>query len=591
MPRGDRQQGQAEHWVPLVVGAVLVVGFVLLLGRFGDEAGGPTALATTTSAPDEATTTTGATTTTTDSVTTTLPAVATTTTTAPPRPTTDVSGSLLDGTPFTIHLERPSIVAPQGIHGVVMLDRSDGTSVAAGILDVTHGRILEPSVGAAAVSLPAGGWTVTLRIYDALQAEVASAFPDTIEAAFSEIRTPGRLPSLRLTPPLRWADDDEVPSVMEVDYGWFSVRRGCPEEALQCSELRAVALISGDDTDAGGDLDHVFVGSPAPRPAGDAWYLDPGPLSPRQRAQVVWTGDEMIVFGGTDRETSGTNNLTDGAAYDPARDSWRTIATYPDELGAVSDTRAVWGDRVMYVVDADGLAVYDPDADAWEMIGLGLASPRQVVWSGGRLWVWTARGLYVATPGDPFEELPPVPFGSWQTWEGLLVAHDEEVFISALSSTVCSGRFLLWPADEGWEREPTPSLATADHADCSLANQIGVIQEQIVIWEGEEHPAAVRVDGSWIELPGPPVRSFEGVGGSLAIGDLLLLPVGTHSAAYDPATMTWIGPFELPAIGPEQLVWTGTELLGWMGSCCESIFSPSTNDAWRWRPPPQLFDK
>jgi hypothetical protein len=63
-----------------------------------------------------------------------------------------------------------------------------------------------------------------------------------------------------------------------------------------------------------------------------------GPLSPRFRAQLVWTGKEAIVFGGDLRgcptdddscEQVPGNPLADGAAYDPGTDAWRQIAPMP----------------------------------------------------------------------------------------------------------------------------------------------------------------------------------------------------------------------------------------------------------------------
>jgi hypothetical protein len=61
-------------------------------------------------------------------------------------------------------------------------------------------------------------------------------------------------------------------------------------------------------------------------PAG--WQtLDPGPLDPREASALVWTGDELVVWGGA-REQS-TDGFSDGAAYDPETASWRTLSPSP----------------------------------------------------------------------------------------------------------------------------------------------------------------------------------------------------------------------------------------------------------------------
>ena len=44
-------------------------------------------------------------------------------------------------------------------------------------------------------------------------------------------------------------------------------------------------------------------------------------------------------------------------------------------------------------------------------------------------------------------------------------------------------------------------IPTDEFADCSVANQVGVIDGQIVIWEGIDHAAAVKLDGAWQDLP------------------------------------------------------------------------------------------
>ena len=47
----------------------------------------------------------------------------------------------------------------------------------------------------------------------------------------------------------------------------------------------------------------------------DAWRkLPASPLSAREAAATVWTGSELLIWGGT----SGQGLLADGAAYDPA---------------------------------------------------------------------------------------------------------------------------------------------------------------------------------------------------------------------------------------------------------------------------------
>lgn len=116
------------------------------------------------------------------------------------------------------------------------------------------------------------------------------------------------------------------------------------------------------------------VGQRRPVPRGDgaaladgAWSaLTPSPLSARRDAAAVWTGRELLVWGGRDA----TGHRDDGAAYDPATGAWRRLPRPP--LAARSGADAVWtGQRVVVVGGADDggarrdAAAYDPAADRW----------------------------------------------------------------------------------------------------------------------------------------------------------------------------------------------------------------------------------
>src|SRR5581483_5568787 len=79
-----------------------------------------------------------------------------------------------------------------------------------------------------------------------------------------------------------------------------------------------------------------FVGSPTDPGAGPArpkgWRkLPAAPLRSRHGASAVWTGREMIVWGGAWRAGNASIWLDDGAAYDPAGDKWRRLANSPLE--------------------------------------------------------------------------------------------------------------------------------------------------------------------------------------------------------------------------------------------------------------------
>ena len=99
--------------------------------------------------------------------------------------------------------------------------------------------------------------------------------------------------------------------------------------------------------------------------------LAPSPLSGR-RSAGVWTGRELVVAAGSSGGDGGWVNgirrghngelaLADGAAYDPASDSWRAIAGGPAHPGFVP----VWTGRYMLMFAKGGVSIYDPTADSW----------------------------------------------------------------------------------------------------------------------------------------------------------------------------------------------------------------------------------
>lgn len=113
---------------------------------------------------------------------------------------------------------------------------------------------------------------------------------------------------------------------------------------------------------------------------------------------VVWTGEEMIVWGGSDDyEAEGTRGfprtfLNAGAAYDPEANTWRALARSPlDPRGWHS---AVWTGEEMIVwggVYAGNDGAYDPDTDSWRMIPHGPLVSRvehSAVWTGEEMIVW-----------------------------------------------------------------------------------------------------------------------------------------------------------------------------------------------------------
>src|SRR5205085_2454576 len=129
--------------------------------------------------------------------------------------------------------------------------------------------------------------------------------------------------------------------------------------------------------------------------------LPQAPIAGRVYEGVVWTGTELIVWGGVSR--SG-HDLSDGAAYDPATRAWHRIASVPAGLRATAPG-AVWTGRtaVFWAGNSPdgpvGGAAYDPRRDAWRRLPAGPLGPRE-----GYSTIWTGKELLVVggSSGDGF---------------------------------------------------------------------------------------------------------------------------------------------------------------------------------------------
>ncbi|MDC0325646.1 hypothetical protein OAM01_02700, partial [bacterium] len=105
------------------------------------------------------------------------------------------------------------------------------------------------------------------------------------------------------------------------------------------SEVDAPSTLSGHSVVWTGDSMIVWGGSNGGQvdgsgaiydPATDAWTpvsSDNAPSARKDHA-AVWTGQEMLIIGGSD----GAEDLADGYAYDPSKDSWRALTQSGDPI-------------------------------------------------------------------------------------------------------------------------------------------------------------------------------------------------------------------------------------------------------------------
>ena len=136
--------------------------------------------------------------------------------------------------------------------------------------------------------------------------------------------------------------------------------------------------------------------SVAPSGASTTWQPIPkAPIDGRVSAGTVWTGDEMIVWGGVVRERR-AEAVGDGAAFDPVAASWHSIRSAPQGMLGGGGQAAAWTGRRAVFWAGNSLegpargAVYDPRTDRWRLLSRGPLGPRE-----GYLSAWTGDELVI----------------------------------------------------------------------------------------------------------------------------------------------------------------------------------------------------
>ncbi len=319
----------------------------------------------------------------------------------------------------------------------------------------------------------------------------------------------------------------------------------------------------------------VFLGSTAGAATEQAasprtWQpLPPAPIAGRLDASVVWTGREMIVWGGVTRPPIGHGQArpdSDGAAYSPTANAWRTIARPPSGLLGGGGRAAAWTGHqmVLWVGNSPegpaGAATYDPIKNSWTRLPRGPLGVREEYVS-----AWTGKELLIfgGHAGDSAAQPTAAALSpgtrSWRTLRALDVLHGlipngavwdgREAFVSGrLHRRGASDRPILFSfsARSGLLRRLNLTKAPVQPRQRS--------QLDPVAWTGTEVLFSTSAD---------PLASSSGV------------------VLYNPATGRWRkarrAPCALPAATYTQIAWIGRRLVVACASSSLQLYSPRTN--------------
>jgi hypothetical protein len=160
----------------------------------------------------------------------------------------------------------------------------------------------------------------------------------------------------------------------------------------------------------------VWGGNPSS--GGNTYYNDGGRYDPttdtwrsvnvtgapqgRNGHSAIWTGTKMIIWGGTLDNASPPTLANTGGRYDPVSDSWQPTSTGANVPSVHSGHSAVWTGNIMIVFGGasrspGNIGAYSPTSDSWQPLslppnGYNPNGGQAAVWSGTEMIAWGGGG-------------------------------------------------------------------------------------------------------------------------------------------------------------------------------------------------------
>lgn len=321
------------------------------------------------------------------------------------------------------------------------------------------------------------------------------------------------------------------------------------------------------------------------------------PVVGRTFPVVVWTGTEVVVWGGEEPSEGAWH--ADGAAFNPATGVWRDLAESP--LSPRSEHVAVWtGEEVIIccgriVGGGAPAAAYNPEADQWREIPAAPGfSPAfaEAVWTGEEMLVFGGVGgggttnLVAAAAYNPatdsWRRLADLPYGLERTADATI--GDGSVYAWPSTAESTEGPLAYDIASDQWRRLPDPPTPAPSSPSVVWTGSLLFAYGAGSHSEGDAVGIGVTFDPddrTWtVARPAPlePTGFYEGRDASQkavwADGEVYIWTgwVGTdwdepitRVVAYDPFADSWreLEPAPVPAQGlwHAPIIWTGSQLI------------------------------
>lgn len=269
--------------------------------------------------------------------------------------------------------------------------------------------------------------------------------------------------------------------------------------------------------------------TPSTRQSGWVKLPAPFPLSPRAGAATVWTGEELVVYGGAKFVSDNVSEgLNDGAALNPATGQWRRL---PASLLAADGefTSGAWTGTEVLVWNRHGAASWNPTTDEWRQHPGYPAGAPHAVWTGTRLKAWEQELSYRPADGDvvplaPFPSTDRVETAVWTTQGVVVTTSPPPAEFRGPGRGEPGSWWRLDVGGERWQQLPAPRAPEGDPRWTDLPNP-QFLQPRLtrMVWDGRRL-LAVDIDGN--------AAAFDPAGGIWAV--LPLLPVPGCTAYPEP---------------------------------------------------------
>jgi hypothetical protein len=193
----------------------------------------------------------------------------------------------------------------------------------------------------------------------------------------------------------------------------------------------------------------------------DTWTPTPAAPDRRRGHTAIWTGSEMIVWGGSGWTIPTYFNT--GGRYDPATDTWTPTSTMNAPSARFSHTAVwtgskmiIWGGAPTPLTNTGGR--YDPATDSWTPTGM-LNAPtarrdHTAVWTGTEMIVWG--GAPLTNTGGHYDPAT----DSW-TPTSTLNAPDPR---AGHTGAWTGSKMIVWGGPAGFQPSSTPAGATIQSA-------------------------------------------------------------------------------------------------------------------------------